>query len=146
MAARGGGARALAVHPGQLVASYKFWDIAPLWAVERLENELVIARALARGIIVDGLRFHSVDSNWVKPARSLTGFPYVGYAADSSKPPVLLNAQALEHLLAVVRQAAVPSREILKDEFVLREDFRAWLKATRQMLPGFWFGDDERDD
>jgi hypothetical protein len=29
---------------------------------------------------------------------------------------------------------------------VLREDFRAWLKATRQMLPAFWFGDDERGD
>lgn len=132
------------MHPGQLVASYKFWDIAPLWAAERLDNELVVARALARGIIVDGLRFHSVDSSWVKPARSLTGFPYVGYAADAQKPPVLLKAEVLEHLLAVVRQAAVPSRQILKDEFVLREDFAAWIKATRQMLPGFWFGDDER--
>lgn len=134
------------MHPGQLVESYKFWDIAPLWAAERLDNELVIARALARGIVRDGLRFQSVDSNWVKPARSLSGYPYVGYAADPAKPPVLLRAEALEHLLAVVRQAAVPSREILKQEFVLREDFRAWIKATRQMLPGFWFGDDERGD
>lgn len=132
------------MHPGQLVASYRFWDIAPLWAAERLDNELVIARALARGIIVDGLRFHSVDSNWVKPASSLTGFPYVGYAADPEKPPVLLKAEVLEHLLAVVRQAAVPSREIIREEFVLREDFAAWIHATRQMLPAFWFGDDER--
>jgi hypothetical protein len=132
------------VHPGQLVASYKFWDIAALWAAERLDNELVIARALARGIIVDGLRFQSVDSKWVKPSRSLTGYPYVGYAADPEKPPVLLRAEALEHLLAVVRQAAVPSRQILGDEFVLRDDFRAWIRATRQMLPAFWFGDEER--
>ncbi|MGH8720847.1 MAG: hypothetical protein ACREU4_02605 [Burkholderiales bacterium] len=66
------------MHPGQLVASYKFWDIAPLWAGERLDNELVVARALARGIIVDGLRFQSVDAKWVKPNRSLTGYPYVG--------------------------------------------------------------------
>jgi hypothetical protein len=43
-----------------------------------------------------------------------------------------------------VRQAAVPSREILGAEFVQREDFRAWIRATRQMLPAFWFGDDER--
>ena len=57
---------------------------------------------------------------------------------------MLLRAEALEHLLAVVRQAAVPSREILGAEFVLREDFRAWIRATRQMLPSFWFGDDER--
>jgi hypothetical protein len=27
---------------------------------------------------------------------------------------------------------------------VLRDDFRAWIRATRQMLPAFWFGDDER--
>ena len=134
------------MHPGQLVASYKFWDIAALWAAERLDNELVVARALARGVIVDGLRFHSVDANWVKPARSLTGFPYVGYAADATKPPVLLKAEVLEHLLAVVRQAAVPSRQILVDEFVLREDFYHWIKATRQMLPSFWFSDTERAD
>jgi len=132
------------VHPGQLVASYKFWDIAPLWASERLDNELVVARALARGVIVDGLRFRSVDANWVKPARSLTGFPYVGYAADPEKPPVLLKADVLEHLLAVVRQAAVPSRQILGNEFVLRDDFCAWIHATRQMLPAFWFSDEER--
>lgn len=132
------------MHPGQLVESYKFWDVAPLWAAERLENELVIARALARGIIVDGLRFQSVDSRWMNANRSLTGYPYVGYAANPDKPPVLLRAEALEHLLSVVRQGIVPSREILIAEFVRRDEFRAWLNATKQALPSFWYADAER--
>ena len=49
------------MEPGQLVETYKFWEVAALWARERLENELVVARSLARGIVVDGLRFQSVD-------------------------------------------------------------------------------------
>lgn len=132
------------MQPGQLVESYKFWDVAPLWAAERLENELIIARALARGVIVDGLRFQSVDSRWLKANRSLTGYPYVGYAANPEKPPVLLRAEALEHLLSVVRQGTVPSREVLNVEFVQRDDFRAWLTMTKQALPHFWYTDAER--
>jgi hypothetical protein len=134
------------MEPSQLVETYKFWDIVPLWARERLENELVIARALARGIVVDGLRFQSVDPRWVKADRSLSGYPYIGYAANPETSPVLLRAEALEHLLAVVRQATVPSREILSAEFVSRNDFLAWLKATKQALPSFWFTDAERKD
>jgi hypothetical protein len=130
--------------PGQIVESYKFWDIAPLWASERLENELVIARAMAKGIIVDGLRFQSVDPRWLKANRSLTGYPYVGFAANPEKPPVLLRAEALEHLLSVVRQGTVPSRDVLTEEFVRRDDFKAWLSATKQPLPSFWFTDAER--
>jgi hypothetical protein len=132
------------MQPSQLVESYKFWDVAALWAAERLENEVVIARALARGVIVDGLRFQSTDSRWLRSDRSLTGCPYVGYAANPDKPPVLLRAEALEHLLSVVRQATVPSRETPSVEFVGREDFRAWLGATKQALPSFWFSDAER--
>ena len=132
------------MQPSQLVETYKFWDIAVLWAAERLESELVIARALARGIVVDGLRFHSVDPRWVKADRSLTGYPYVGYAANPALSPVLLRAEALEHLLAVVRQATVPSRDSLSEEFVSRDDFRAWLAATKQPLPSFWYSDEER--
>jgi hypothetical protein len=130
--------------PGQIVESYKFWDIAPLWASERLENELVIARAMAKGIIVDGLRFQSVDPRWLKANRSLTGYPYVGFAANPENPPVLLRAEALEHLLSVVRQGTVPSRDVLTEEFVRRDDFKAWLSATKQPLPSFWFTDAER--
>jgi hypothetical protein len=132
------------MQPSQLVETYKFWDVAALWARERLESEVVVARALARGIVIDGLRFQSTDSKWVKADKSLTGYPYVGFAAIPEKPPVLLRADALEHLLAVVRQATVPSRELLAGEFIRREDFRAWLAATKQALPSFWFTDAER--
>jgi hypothetical protein len=132
------------MNPGQLVETYKFWDVAALWAAERVENELVIARAMARGIIVDGLRFQSADARWLKANRSLTGYPYVGFTADPDKPPVLFRAEALEHLLSVVRQGTVPSRDILGEEFVGREDFRAWLLATKQPLPSFWYTDRER--
>jgi hypothetical protein len=132
------------MNPGQLVETYKFWDVAALWAAERVENELVIARAMARGIIVDGLRFQSADARWLKANRSLTGYPYVGFTADPDKAPVLFRAEALEHLLSVVRQGTVPSRDILSEEFVGREDFRAWLLATKQPLPSFWYTDRER--
>ena len=133
------------MNPSQLVETYKFWDIAALWASERVENELVIARALARGVITDGLRFQSADARWLKADRSLTGHPYVGYAADPSSTPVMLRVEVLEHLLAIVRQAATPSREILSVEFVGREDFCNWLKSTGQALPSFWFGVKERE-
>ena len=131
--------------PGQLVESHKFWEVTALWAAERLQPELVVARALARGVIVDGLRFQSADSKWMKADQALNGYPYVGYAAVPQAPPVLLRVEALEHLLAVVRQAAVPAREVLTAEFVRRDDFRAWLDATRQPLPSFWFTGDERE-
>jgi hypothetical protein len=129
---------------GQLVETYRFWDVVALWSRERLENDVVVSRALARGIIVDGLRFQSVDPRWVKANRSLSGYPYVGYAAMPEVPLVMLRAEVLEHLLAVVRQAAIPSREILSAEFVARADFRSWLKATDQALPSFWFTNAER--
>ena len=133
------------IQPGQLVETYKFWDVAALWAAERLESEVVVARALARGVIVDGLRFQSADPKWVTADRSLTGYPYVGYAAVPDAPPVLLRVEALEHLLSVVRRAAAPSREVLHAEFVRREDFYAWLGRTRQPLPSFWFSDEDRE-
>ncbi|MET0210592.1 MAG: hypothetical protein ABW220_16210 [Burkholderiaceae bacterium] len=132
------------MNPSQMVETYKFWDVASLWATERLENETVIARAMARGIITDGLRFQSVDPRWVKADRSLTGRPYVGYAANPEKSPVLLRVEALEHLLAIVRQAATPTREGLAEEFVARDDFRNWLEATGQTPPSFWFTASER--
>ena len=132
------------MQPGQLVETYKFWDVATLWAKERLESDAVVARALARGVIVDGLRFQSADPAWIKAERSLKGYPYVGYAAVPDAPPVLLRIEALEHLLAVVRSAAAPSREILHAEFVRRVDFGTWLVTARQSLPSFWFAAHER--
>jgi hypothetical protein len=123
----------------QLVETYKFWDVVSLWAREQLQHEQIVARALARGVVVDGLRFQSVDPRWVKADRSLTGYPYVGYAARPDAQPVLLRAEALEHLLGVVRTAAEPLRDALTEEFVSRQDFRVWLEATKQALPSFWF-------
>lgn len=129
------------MNPSQMVESYKFWDVVALWSRENLEHELVIARALARGVIVDGLRLHSVDPRWMKPDQSLTGYPYVGYSAKGETPPILLRAEVLEHLLAVVRSAAEPSRQILGNEFLLREEFVQWLSNTGQTIPAFWARD-----
>lgn len=133
------------MQPGQLVETYKFWDVVLLWSAERGELEIVVARALARGVIVDGLRVQSVDSDHTSADRSLKGNPYVGYAAPHSAMPVLLRAEALEHLLAIVREAAAPSPDMLAEEFIRRADFRDWLNTTRQPLVSFWFSDQERD-
>lgn len=46
--------------------SYKFWDVVALWAKEQLESEEVVARALAKAVIRDGLRLQSTDIRWVK--------------------------------------------------------------------------------
>lgn len=93
---------------------------------------------------MDGLRFQSADPRWIKSDRSLSGYPYVGYAALPDAVPVLLRVEALEHLLHIVRQATTPSREILNVEFVSRVDFRSWLTSAAQPLPGFWYSDNDR--
>jgi hypothetical protein len=129
--------------PGQMVESYKFGEIVALWARERVEHELVVARALARGVIVDGLRLQSVDPRWLKQDRSLNGYPYVGYVAVPDGTPILLRAEVLEHLLSVVRSGAEPDVALLNVEFITRSDFLQWLLATSQALPRFWFSADE---
>ncbi len=130
--------------PSQMVESYKFWDVVTLWARERLEHEIVVARALARGVVIDGLRVQSVDPRWVKQDQSLSGYPYVGYVAAPGGIPVLLRAETLEHLLSVARSAAEPRAALLGSEFVMRSDFLHWLLATSQPLPEFWFSPEER--
>lgn len=122
----------------QLVESYKFWDIVTLYAREQLEHDTVVARVLARGVVVDGLRLQSVDARWLDAAHSLSGYPLVGYSAKGDAP-VLLRADALEHLLGVVRQALEPQRDALAQEFVRREDFAKWLSDIGRPLPAFWF-------
>ncbi len=126
------------------VDSYRFWDVAALWARERGEDEIDAARALARGVIAEGLRAESVDPRWLVADNSRAGYPHVGYCAITSAPPVLLRVEALEHLLAVARRNARPSREVLAFEFIFRNDFQAWLRTTGQPLPRFWFTDVER--
>src|SRR4051794_19021849 len=101
------------------IESYKFWDIVTLWAKEQLEPEEVVARALAKGVIRDGLRLQSTDSRWIKgKAVELKGQPFVGFCATPGAEVAVLRAEALEHLLGVVRQAARPSRNLLSEEFI----------------------------
>jgi hypothetical protein len=129
------------------VESYKFWDIVTLWAREDLEAEEIVARALAKGVVRDGLRLNSTDLRWVKgkgSALALNGQPYVGFCAKPGGELCVLRADALEHLLAVVTEAKRPSRKALREEFILRDDFRRWLRATKQALPAFWFSRTDR--
>ena len=129
------------------VESYKFWDIVTLWAKEDLESEEIVARALAKGVVRDGLRLNSTDLRWIKgkaSALALNGQPYVGFCARPGGELCVLLAEALEHILGVVREARRPSRKALREEFILREDFRRWLRGTRQALPAFWFSRGDR--
>jgi hypothetical protein len=125
-----------------LVESYRFWDVAALWARDRLEHEEIVARALAQGIIRDGLMFQSIDPRWLKgddQRLELKGYPYVGYRAMPAGPTAVLRVEALQHLLAIVQAAQTPSHELLAEEFVTREDFRCWLVNREIALPNFWF-------
>lgn len=127
----------------QFVESYRYWDVVTLWARERLEHENVVAAALARGVICDGLKLQSVDDRWVEGndrAVEFRGFPYIGYRADPNAPMCVIRASALDHLLGIVNRAETPLRERLSEEFVLRKDFGAWLTALDLRLPTFWFG------
>src|SRR5260221_8948678 len=110
------------------VESFKFWDIVILWAKEELEPEEVVARALAKGVVRDGLRLSSTDLRWVKGKASplaLHGQPYVGFCAKPGGELCVLRSEALEHLLAVVREARRPSRKALREEFIFRDVFAA---------------------
>lgn len=127
------------------VESYRFWDIVTLWARERLEHEDIVASALARGVIRDGLRLQSVDPRWVKgddAGLEFRGYPFIGFRASPDAPMCILRAEALEHLLAVVRAAERASRRRLAGEFVSRADFRIWANAQGIALPAFWFAND----
>jgi hypothetical protein len=127
----------------QFVESYRFWDVTTLWARERVEHENVVASALARGVVCDGLRLQSIDDRWIDGndrAVEFKGFPYVGYRADPKAPMCVLRASALDHLLGIVNRADVPSREKLSEEFIFQKDFRAWLVRLNLRLPTFWFG------
>ena len=128
------------------VESFKFADVARIWGRERLEHEVVIGRELARGIIQEGLRFQSISPKWVKSSETFRGSPLVGFSAHQDLTPVLLRADALEHLLKVTRMAIDPDMSILSDEFVLKDDFRKWLVHTGRALPEFWYGPKERHD
>ena len=132
------------MNPGHLVETYRFWDVAALWAREAVQHETVTARALARGIVCDGLRMESTDPAWLPAGRPLRGQPFVGYVATVGARPLILRADVLTHLLAVVHRAAEPGREALHELFVARGGFRDWLTGRGLALPGFWFSPAER--
>ena len=132
------------MQPTQLVESYKFWDIVTLWGKELLQHDSLVAKALAAGVVRDGLRLQSRDPKWVKAGDELRGEPYLGYSADQKQRPVIIKARVLEHLQNVTRTGADVSRDLLWQEFVTKADFKDWLVRTQQPLPSFWFGDEER--
>lgn len=73
----------------------------------------------------------------------LKGYPYVGYSPVPDGRLMILRAEALSHLLSVVQKAELPSRALLSEEFIVREDFKRWLARANEPLPSFWFVRDE---
>jgi hypothetical protein len=132
----GGGTMVLSQH----VESYRFWDVVNLWAEERLEHEHVVARALARGVVRDGLRMQSVEDRWLSAGTfELRGAPLVGYVARQGGLPIFIRASALAHMRDIVERAATPDRQQMLEEFVTKQDFLTWLARFKLPVPSFWF-------
>ena len=130
----------------QLVETYRFADVVTMWARERLENDAIVASALARGVICDGLRLQSSDARWASsPGKAIEflGYPYVGYTARPNGVMSILRATALDHLFAIVERGKSPVLEKLREEFIDRSDFRDWLLAKGLPLPRFWYASQE---
>ncbi|MBT3202892.1 MAG: hypothetical protein HOM14_00670 [Gammaproteobacteria bacterium] len=125
------------------VESYKFWDIVKLWGRETLEHDVIIARKLAQGVIKKGLRFQSTNPKWLNSTEELLSYPYIGYTSIATEGPIIVKAGVLAHLINVAEEKADPSELVLKDEVVLKNDFKKWLVRTGQAFPKFWYGSDE---
>lgn len=122
------------------VESFRFWEVVTQWARERLQHEHVVARVLAKGVIREGLRAQSVDPQWLHVGSfELRGAPLVGYVARDGDLPIFVRTAALAHLRGIVERAAVPRPELLADEFITKQDFRAWLIRSHILPPSFWF-------
>lgn len=122
------------------VESFRFWDVVAQWARERLEHENIVAQAIAKGVLREGLRVQSVDPRWLNLGTfELKGAPLVGYVAREGDLPIFLRASALTHLQAIVERAAVPQPELLADEFIAKQDFHAWVIRSHIRPPTFWF-------
>lgn len=123
------------------VESYPFWDVAGRWAAERREDVPVVARAMARGVMQEGLRVQSVDARWSRPgAFDLRGSPLVGYVAVEGVLPIFIRASALSHLRSVVERGVAPDPKALAEEFLTKQDFHAWLLQWDIPKPAFWYG------
>lgn len=126
----------------QLVETYRFADVAALWARERMEHETIVARALARAVVCDGLLLHSIDSRRARGSAKpleLCGYPYVGYTAKNDGAVAILRITALDHLIGIVERGEEPDMGKLRDEFIHRRDFRAWLDRAGLPAPKFWY-------
>lgn len=120
------------------IETFRFSHLVALWARERVEHEVTIARILAKAVICDGLRVLSIGERGA-PSPDTLGYPYIGYTARPNGTMSILRASALEHLFAVVERGAEPVLEKLHEEFIDQMDFRAWLLSTDVPLPKFWF-------
>ena len=129
----------------QQVESYRFWEVVTQWAREKLQHEHVVARALAKAVVRDGLRLQSVDPRWSAPGTfELRGAPLVGYVTTEGALPIFIRAKALAHLRSIVERAATPQPEALFEEFLTKQDFQAWLTRSKLPLPSFWFDTEVR--
>jgi hypothetical protein len=123
------------------VESYPFWEVAVRWAAERNEDVTIAARAMAKGVLREGLRVQSVDARWSKPGTfDLRGVPLVGYVALEGVLPIFIRASALSHLRGVVERAQAPDPKALSEEFLTKQDFHAWLVQWDMPKPAFWYG------
>lgn len=53
--------------------------------------------------------------------------------------PIFMRSSALRHFRDVVEKAAAPDLQMLFEEFITQQDFKAWLLQTSTRLPSFWF-------
>ena len=86
----------------------------------------------------------STDPTWLPASRPLRGDPFVGDVAAEGAQPVILRADVLAHLLAIVHRAAEPGRDACHGLFVSRRGFRDWMTRQGRALPGFWFSSADR--
>ena len=87
--------------------------------------------------LVESYKFWDVVTLWAKEK-----LEHEDIVAKPGYSVAVLCTEALEHILAIVRTAKKDSRKILKDEFVLKADFRNRVTETGQSLPSFWFSED----
>lgn len=126
----------------EYVESYRFWDVVTLWARERLQHEVVVARHLAAGFLREGLPVHSQDPRWLSGAAGqveLRGQPHVGFASRPGQAPVVIRASALEHLRAIAA-GEEPDRQRLHEEYINRPEFLAWVAREGLAPARFWTG------
>ena len=127
-----------------LVETYRLPDVAAMWARERLEHEIVVVRDLARAVVCEGLRLQSVDGRWAASENrpiEFRGYPYVGYTALPGSAMSIVRIEALNHLIAIVEKKEEPDLSRLREEFLYKKDFRAWLTRQNLPLPQFWFAE-----